>query len=126
LTGGTLLQELVLRNGERRGLGVKGGPQIVGLLGLLLERARPLLNLALLSLCPPERRVELQVVVADAGHLRLPVGRQGARLLQVRPRLPQRLIPVDEGYANPLEGGGVRRVLPCAFMELITQGHGPV
>jgi hypothetical protein len=40
LTGGTLLQELVLRNGERRGLGVKGGLQVVGLLGLLLEHAR--------------------------------------------------------------------------------------
>jgi hypothetical protein len=106
LTGGTLLQELVLRNGERRDLGVEGGLQIVGLLGLLLERARPLLSLALLSLRPPEQRVELQVVVADAGHLRLPVGRQGARLLQVRPHLPQRLIPVDEGCADPLEGGG--------------------
>jgi hypothetical protein len=75
LTGGTLLQELVLRDGERRDLGVEGGLQIVGLLGLLLERARPLLSLALLSLRPPEQRVELQVVVADAGHLRLPVGR---------------------------------------------------
>jgi hypothetical protein len=121
-----LLQELVLRNGERRDLGVEGGLQIVGLLGLLLERARPLLSLALLSLRPPEQRVELQVVIADDGHLRLPVGRQGARLLQVHPRLPQRLIPVDEGCANPLESGGVRRVLPCALMELIAQGHGPV
>jgi hypothetical protein len=119
LAGGTLLQELVLRDGERRNLGVEGGLQIVGLLGLQLERARPLLSLALLSLRPPEQRVELQVVVADAGH-------QGAHLLQVRPRLPQRLIPVDEGRANLLEGGGARRVLPCAFMELIAQGHGPV
>jgi hypothetical protein len=75
LTGGTLLQELVLRDGERRNLVVKGGLQIVGLIGLLLERARPLLSLALLSLRPPEQQVELQVVVADAGHLRLPVGR---------------------------------------------------
>jgi hypothetical protein len=70
--------------------------------------------------------VELQVVVADTGHLRLPVARQGAHLLQVRPRLPQRLIPVDEGRANLLESGGARRVLPCALMELIAQGHGPV
>jgi hypothetical protein len=88
LVGGTLLQELVLRDGERCNLGVEGGLQIVGLLGLLLERARPLLSLALLSLRPPEQRVELQVVVADAGHLCLPVGRQGAHPLQVRPRLP--------------------------------------
>jgi hypothetical protein len=45
-----LLQELVLHDGERRNLGVEGGLQIVGLLGLLLERACPLLSLALLSL----------------------------------------------------------------------------
>jgi hypothetical protein len=126
LTGGTLLQELVLRDSERRDLGVERGLQIVGLLGLLLERARPLLSLALLSLRPPEQRVELQVVVADAGHLRLPVGRQGAHLLQVRPRLPQRLIPVDEGRVDLLKGGGAHRVLPCALMKLVAQGHGPV
>jgi hypothetical protein len=126
LAGGTLLQELVLHDGERRNLGVEGGLQIVVLLGLLLERTRTLLSLALLSLRPREQRVELQVVVVDAGHLCLPVGRQGAHLLQVRPRLPQRLVPVDEGRANLLEGGGQRRVLPCALMELIAQGHGPV
>jgi hypothetical protein len=40
LAGGTLLQELVLRDGERSDLGVEGGLQVVGLLGLLLERAR--------------------------------------------------------------------------------------
>jgi hypothetical protein len=126
LAGGTLLLELVLRDGERRDLGVEAGFQVVGLLGLLLERERPLLGLALLSLRPLERRAELPVVIADAGHLRLPVGRQGTHLLQVRPRLPQRLIPVDERCADPLEARGVRRVLPCALMELIAQGHGPV
>jgi hypothetical protein len=57
LAGDMLLQELVLRDGERRNLGVEdglqiAGLQIVGLLGLLLERARPLLSLALLSLRP--------------------------------------------------------------------------
>jgi hypothetical protein len=88
--------------------------------------ARPLLRLALLSLRPLERRAEPPVVAADAGHLRLPVGRQGARLLQVRARPLQRLIPVDEGCADPLEAGGVRRVLPCALVKLIAQGHGPV
>jgi hypothetical protein len=131
LAGDMLLQELVLRDGERRNLGVEdglqiAGLQIVGLLGLLLERARPLLSLALLSLRPPEQRMEFQVVVADGDHLRLPVGRQGAHPLQVRPRLPQRLIPVDEGRANPLEDGGARLVLPFALLELIAQGHGPV
>jgi hypothetical protein len=126
LAGGTLLQELVLGGGERRDLGVEGGPQVVGLLGLLLGRARPLLGLALLSLRLLERRVEPPVVAVDTGHLRLPVGRQDARILQVRPRLPQRLIPVDEGRADPLEAGGACRVLPCALVELIAQDHGPV
>jgi hypothetical protein len=119
LAGGTLLQEPVLHDGERRNLGVEGGLQLVGLLGPLLGRARPLLSLALLGLRPPEQRVELQVVAADESHLRLPVGRQGAHPLQVRPRLPQRLIPVDEGRANPLEGGGARRGLPLALLELV-------
>jgi hypothetical protein len=126
LAGGTLLQELVLRDSERRSLGIEGGLQIVGLLGLLLERARPLLSLALLSPRLPEQRMELQVVAADGDHLRLPVGRQGARPLQVRLRLSQRLVPVDEGRANPFEGGGAHRVLPFTLLELIAQGHGPV
>jgi hypothetical protein len=126
LAGGTLLQELLLGGGERRDLGADGGPQVIGLLGLQLECARPLLGLALLSLHFLERRVEPPVVAADVGHLRLAVGRQGARILQVRPRLPQRLIPDDEGRADPLEAGGVRRVLPCALVEFIAQDHGPV
>jgi hypothetical protein len=83
LAGGTLLQELVLGGGERRDLGVEGGPQVVGLLGPSLERAHPLLGLALLSLRLLERPVEPAVVAAGASHLRLPVGRQSARLLQV-------------------------------------------
>jgi hypothetical protein len=120
------LQEPVLREGERRNLGVEGGLQLVGLLGPLLGRARPLLSLALLGLRLPEQRMELQVVVADGGHLRLPVGRQGPHPLQIGPRLPQRLIPIDEGCANPLEGGGVRRILPFALLELIAQGHNPI
>jgi hypothetical protein len=126
LTGGALLQELALSGGERRDLSVKGRPQVVGLLGLLLERARPLLGLALLGLRLLEQRVEPPVVATDADHLRLPVGRQGARVLQVRPRPLQRLIPIDEGRADPVEARGVRRVLPCTLVELITQGHGPV
>jgi hypothetical protein len=69
LAGGTLLQELVLRGGERRSLGVEGGLQIVGLLGLLFERARPLLSLVPLGSRPPEQRMELQVVAADGDHL---------------------------------------------------------
>jgi hypothetical protein len=113
------LQVPILRDGERRNLGVEGGLQLVGLLGPLLSRACPLLSLALLGLRPPEQRMELQVVAADGGHLRLPIGRQGAHPLQVSPRLPQRLIPIDEGRANPLEGGGARRGLPLALLELV-------
>jgi hypothetical protein len=70
--------------------------------------------------------MELQVVTADGGHLRLPVGRQGAHTLQVPPRLLERLIPLDEGHANLLEGGGVRRGLPFALLELVAQGLRPV
>jgi hypothetical protein len=69
LTGGVLLQELVLSNGERRDLGVEGGLQVVGLLDPLLERACPLLGPALLRLRPFERRAEPPVLAADAGHL---------------------------------------------------------
>jgi hypothetical protein len=53
LAGGTLLQKLILRDGERRHLGVEGGLQLVGLLGPLLGRVRSLLGLALLGLRPP-------------------------------------------------------------------------
>jgi hypothetical protein len=40
--------------------------------------------------------------------------------------LLQRLIPLDEGRANPLEGGGARRGLPFALLELVAQGLCPV
>jgi hypothetical protein len=55
LAGGALLQEPLLSGDEGRGLGVKGGLQIVGLLGPLLQFARPLLSLALLRLRPIKR-----------------------------------------------------------------------
>jgi hypothetical protein len=55
LARGALLQELLLSDDERRGLGVEGGLQVVGLLGPLLQSARPLLGLALLRLRPLER-----------------------------------------------------------------------
>jgi hypothetical protein len=55
LEGGALLQELLLSDDERRGLGVEGSLQVVGLLGPLLQSARPLLGLALLRLRPLER-----------------------------------------------------------------------
>jgi hypothetical protein len=38
----------------------------------------------------------------------------------------QRLIPVDEGCANPLDGGGMRRGLPLLLQELVVQGLRPV
>jgi hypothetical protein len=83
LAGGALLQELLLSGDERRGLGVVGGLQVVGLLGPLLQPARPLLSLTLLRLRPLERRTELSILATDVGHLRLPVGGQRPRLLQV-------------------------------------------
>jgi hypothetical protein len=55
LAGGALLQELLLSDGERRDLGVKGGLQVVGLLGPLLQPARPLLGLALCAPSSDER-----------------------------------------------------------------------
>jgi hypothetical protein len=87
LAGGTLLLKLVLRCGERSDLGVEGGLQLVGLLGLLLSRTRALLSLALLGLRLPEPRADLLVVGPDGAHLRLPVGCQRAHPLQTPPRL---------------------------------------
>jgi hypothetical protein len=77
-----LLPELLLYRGKRGDLGVEGGLQLVGLLGLLLGFARPPLGLALLGLRLPEPRAELPVLGPDGPHLRLPVGRHGAHLLQ--------------------------------------------
>jgi hypothetical protein len=126
LAGGALLQELLLSGDEGRGLGVEGSLQIVGLLGPLLQPARPLLGLALLRLRPLERRAELPVLAAGIGHLRLPVGGQRPRLLQVRARLPQSLIMIDEGRADPLKARAARWVLPRALGELVAPRHGPV
>jgi hypothetical protein len=119
LAGGTLLQEPVLRDRERSNLGVEGGLQLVGLLGPLLGRARPLLSLAVLGLRLQKPRTDPLILGPDGGHLRLPVGGQRAHPLQIRLRLPQRLVPVNEGRSNPLEGGGARRGLPLALLELV-------
>jgi hypothetical protein len=126
LAGGVLLLKPLLGDGEHRNLGVEGSLQIVGLLGPLLQPARPLLGLALLRLRPLERRVEHPILAADVGHLRLPVGGQRPRLLQVRACLPQRLITIDEGCADPLEARAARWVLPRALGELVAPRHGPV
>jgi hypothetical protein len=56
--------------------------------------------------------VKLPVFGVDGSHLRLPVDGQRPRLLQVRARMPQRLIKIDEGCADPLEARAARRVLP--------------
>jgi hypothetical protein len=100
------LPELVLRRGERSDLGVEGGLQLVGLIGLLLSCPRPLLGPALLGLRLLEPCAELLVLGPDGPHLRLPILRHGAHLLHIPPRLLQRLIPIDEGCANPFKGGG--------------------
>jgi hypothetical protein len=120
------LLELVLRRGERGDLGVEGGLQLVGLLGLLLGRPRPLLGPALLGLRLLEPRAELLVLGPDGPHLRFPVRRHGAHLLHIPSRLLQRLIPIDEGCANPLKGGRTRRGLTLVLQELVAQGLRPV
>jgi hypothetical protein len=81
LAGGTLLPELLLRCGDRGDLGGEGGLQLVGLLGLLLGFAHPLLDSALLGLRLPEPCAELPVLGPDGPHLRLLVRRHGAHLL---------------------------------------------
>jgi hypothetical protein len=112
LAGGALLQKPLLGDGERRGLGVVGGLQVVSRLGPLFQPARPLLSMALLRLRPLERRAEHPSFSASGGHFRLPVGGQRPRLLQVRARIPQRLVTVDEGCTDPLEARAAHRVLP--------------
>jgi hypothetical protein len=62
----------------------------------------------------------------DGDHLRLPVRRHGACPLQVPSRLLQRLVPVNEGRTNPLNGEGARRGLPLQLQELVAQGLRPV
>jgi hypothetical protein len=83
LAGGTLLPELLLRCSNRGDLGGEGGLQLVGLLGLLLGFPRPLLGPALLGLRLLEPRADFPVLGPDGPHLRLPVGRHSAHLLQI-------------------------------------------
>jgi hypothetical protein len=87
LTGGTLLLELLLRRNNRGGLGGKGGPQLLGLLGPLLDLPRPLLGPASLGPRLHELRADLPVLGPDGDHLCLPVNRHDACPLQVPSRL---------------------------------------
>jgi hypothetical protein len=48
------------------------------------------------------------------------------RPLQIPLRLLQRFIPINEGCANPLEGGGTRRGLALMLQELVAQDLRPV
>jgi hypothetical protein len=48
------------------------------------------------------------------------------RIFSRSKRLPQRLITVDEGCADPLEARAARQVLPRALGELVAPGYGPV
>jgi hypothetical protein len=126
LAGGTLLPELLLRYDDRGGLGGEGGLQLLGLLGPLLGHPRPLLSLV----SPGPRLLELRAVLSvlspDRDHLRLPVSRHGARPLQVPSRLLQRLVLVDEGRANRLNGVGARCGLPLQLQELVAPSLCPV
>jgi hypothetical protein len=49
-----------------------------------------------------------------------------ARTFSTPPLMLQRLIPIDEGCANPLKGGGTRHGLPLVLQELVAQGLRPV
>jgi hypothetical protein len=69
----------------------------------------------------------MPVLSLNGDHLCLPVSRHGARPLQVPSCLPQCLVPVDEGRANPLNGRGERRGLPLLqLQELVAQRLRPV
>jgi hypothetical protein len=126
LAGDTLLPKLLLRCDDRGGLGGEGGLQLLGLLGPPLGLPRPLLGLA----SPGSRLLELRavppVLSPDGDHLRLPVSRHGTRPLQVLPRLLQRFVPVDEGRANSLDGGGAPRGPPLQLQEVVAQSLCPV
>jgi hypothetical protein len=126
LAGGTLLPELLLRCYDRDDLGGEGGLPFFGLLGPPLGLPRPLLGPGQLGLRLQKRRADLPVLGPDGDHLRLPVRRHGTRPIQVPPRLLQCLIPVDEGRANLLDGGGMRRGLPLQLQELVPHGLRPV
>jgi hypothetical protein len=121
LAGGTLLPELLLHYDDRGGLGGEGRLQLLCLLGPLLGLPRPLLGLALLGLCLFELHAVPPAFSPDRDHLLLPVSRHGPRPLQVLPRLLQRLVPVNEGRADPLNGGSARRGLPLQLQELVAQ-----
>jgi hypothetical protein len=83
LAGSALLQELLLSDGERRDLGVEGRPSSRRPPWPAAPARVPAPRPGAAAPTPLERRAEPPVLAADAGHLRLPVGRHRAHLLQV-------------------------------------------
>jgi hypothetical protein len=75
-----LARGLLLRRGKRGGLVCQGGPQPLGLIGLLL-------GLTLPGPRPLEGRTVLLKLGTSRGHLGHPLRRHGARPRQVFPRL---------------------------------------
>jgi hypothetical protein len=97
-----LLLESLLCRREGGSLVCQGGPQLLGLLGLLL-------GLALLSTCTLEGRAVLLEPGMSRGHLRLPLRRHGPRSGQILARFPQRLVPLQERCPHLRDGRGVFR-----------------
>jgi hypothetical protein len=101
LAGDSLLPELLLRRDDRGGLVGQAGPQLLSLLGSLLDLLGPLLGLAL----PGPRSLKGCTVPLELGasrhHLCLPLGRHGVRPRQIPPHPPQCLVLVHELCAPP-------------------------
>jgi hypothetical protein len=114
-----LLLELLLRRDDRGGLVGQAGPQLLGLLG-------PLLGLTLADPLYLEGCAVLRELGASRGHLRLPLGRHGARSRQIFPRPVQCLIPVHKRCAHLLNSGGPLHGLALQLQELVPQGFRPI
>jgi hypothetical protein len=96
------LPKLLFHRGEGGSLVCQAGPQLLGLLGLLL-------SLAPLSPCSLEGRTVLLELGTSRGHLGLPLRRQGLHPCQIFPRLLQCLVPIHERCPHLLDCGDILR-----------------
>jgi hypothetical protein len=95
-----LLLELLLHRGERGNLVHLVGPQLLGLLGLLLGLALPRLR-------PLEGCAVLLELGSSQSGFRLPLRHYNPHRGQVLARLPQHLIPLQERRRHLVNRGGV-------------------
>jgi hypothetical protein len=98
--GDPFLPELLFRRGKGGSLVRQIGPQLLGLLSLLL-------GLALPSPCSLEGRTILLELGTSRAHLGLPLRHQGPRPCQILPRLLQRLVPIHGHCLHLLDCGGI-------------------